>query len=81
MAGLVTFALVAVAHALRVARLDRGHAPRCPSLAFLLRAPPPPWRRRRAVAAALIVWKHRANLRRIAAGTERRLGARRDGAP
>ena len=31
--------------------------------------------------AALIIWKHRENLRRIAAGTERRLGARADGTP
>jgi glycerol-3-phosphate acyltransferase PlsY len=34
-----------------------------------------------ALAAALIVWKHRENVRRIAAGTERRLGARRDPTP
>jgi len=30
-----------------------------------------------AAAAALIVWKHRANLRRVAAGTENRLGRRK----
>ena len=28
------------------------------------------------VTAILIVWKHRANVRRLAAGTERRVGAR-----
>jgi glycerol-3-phosphate acyltransferase PlsY len=29
--------------------------------------------------AVLIVWKHRANLQRVARGTESRLGARRPG--
>jgi glycerol-3-phosphate acyltransferase PlsY len=34
-----------------------------------------------AFAAVLIVWKHRENIRRIAAGSERRLGARKEAAP
>jgi len=34
-----------------------------------------------AVAAALIVWKHRENIRRIAAGRERRMGAGKEGTP
>lgn len=34
-----------------------------------------------AVVAALIIWKHRGNLRRIAKGTERRLGSRAEGTP
>lgn len=47
-----------------------------PSVAWLTGAPPP------VLAAAigtgtLILFRHRANLRRIAAGTERRMGARR----
>jgi glycerol-3-phosphate acyltransferase PlsY len=42
--------------------------------AFLLRElPPVPWAA--AAAAGLITWKHRENLRRLAAGTERRMGA------
>ena len=34
-----------------------------------------------AVAAALIVWKHRENIRRVAAGSERRMGAGKEGTP
>lgn len=45
-------------------------------LAFLLGAPPPIVRAA-AGTAVLIVWRHRSNLRRIARGTEGRLGARR----
>jgi glycerol-3-phosphate acyltransferase PlsY len=42
--------------------------------AFLLRAPAPVgWAA--AATAALIAWKHRGNLARLAAGTERRFGA------
>ncbi len=33
------------------------------------------------VTALLIIWKHRANIRRLAAGTERRVGARPAAAP
>lgn len=44
--------------------------------AFLLGAPPPVVRAA-AGLALLIVWKHRANLQRLARGTESRLGARR----
>ena len=43
-------------------------------LAFLLGALPPiPWAA--TAAAVLISWKHRENIRRLAAGTERRMGA------
>jgi glycerol-3-phosphate acyltransferase PlsY len=43
-------------------------------LAFVLRAPLPiPWAA--TAAALLIAWKHRENVRRLAAGTERRMGA------
>jgi glycerol-3-phosphate acyltransferase PlsY len=49
-------------------------------VAFLTRAPAASCAAA-TVAAALIVWKHRENVRRIAAGTERRLGARADGTP
>ena len=34
-----------------------------------------------AISAALIVWKHRENIRRIAAGRERRLGTPKEGTP
>jgi glycerol-3-phosphate acyltransferase PlsY len=43
--------------------------------AALTGAPRPVWIAA-AVMAALIVWKHRANIRRVAAGTESRLGRR-----
>jgi glycerol-3-phosphate acyltransferase PlsY len=33
-----------------------------------------------AAMAALLVWRHRGNIRKLAAGTESRLGARRDAA-
>ena len=43
-------------------------------LAFLFGALPPiPWAA--AAAAVLIAWKHRENIRRLLAGTERRMGA------
>ena len=43
-------------------------------LAFLFGALPPiPWAA--TAAAVLISWKHRENIRRLAAGTERRMGA------
>ena len=61
---------------LRLGGLHRGHAG-----ARLRRVPPRrvPTSVVRAAAgmALLIVWKHRANLERIARGTENRLGARR----
>jgi len=70
-----------------VARLTRyasvgsiAGASALPVVALLMREPMPSWAAA-AVAAALIVWKHRENLRRMAAGTERRLGARTDGTP
>jgi glycerol-3-phosphate acyltransferase PlsY len=43
------------------------------ALAAVLHAPRPVWIAA-ALMAALIVWKHRGNIRRIAAGTESRLG-------
>ena len=51
-----------------------------PVVAFLMRAPAASCAAA-AVAAVLIVWKHRENVRRIAAGTETRLGARAGGTP
>jgi acyl phosphate:glycerol-3-phosphate acyltransferase len=44
-------------------------------LAALTGAPPPVWIAA-SLMAALIVWKHRANIRRLAGGTESRLGRR-----
>ncbi len=48
-------------------------------VSFATSAPPPvPWAA--FAMAVLIAWKHRENLRRIAAGTENRLGGRKAGA-
>ena len=46
------------------------------ALAFLF-GTPPPVPLAATVVAALISWKHRANIRRLASGTERRMGAPR----
>jgi len=51
-----------------------------PVVALLMRAPATSTIAA-AIAAALIVWKHRENIRRIAAGSERRMGARKEGTP
>ena len=51
-----------------------------PVVALLMRAPAASTIAA-AIAAALIVWKHRENIRRIAAGSERRMGARKEGTP
>ena len=51
-----------------------------PVVAWLMRAPAASTIAA-AIAAALIVWKHRENIRRIAAGSERRMGARKEGTP
>ena len=77
--GLVTFAVVA--RLTRYASVGSiAGASALPVVALLMREPMPSGAAA-AVAAALIVWKHRENVRRIAAGTERRLGARTDGTP
>jgi glycerol-3-phosphate acyltransferase PlsY len=72
-AGLVTFALVA--RWTRYASVGSiAGASALPVVALAMRAPAP-FTAAAALAAALIVWKHRGNLERIRAGTERRLGA------
>jgi glycerol-3-phosphate acyltransferase PlsY len=77
--GLLTFALVAgLTRYASVGSIVGTTA--LPVVAFLTHAPAASTAAA-AVAAALIVWKHRGNLRRIAAGTERRMGARKDAAP
>jgi len=77
--GLVTFAVVArLTRYASVGSIVGTTA--LPVVAFLMRAPGASCAAA-TVAAALIVWKHRENVRRIAAGTERRLGARADGTP
>jgi acyl phosphate:glycerol-3-phosphate acyltransferase len=77
--GLVTFGVVA--RLTRYASVGSiAGASALPVVALLMRAPMPSCAAA-AVAAGLIVWKHRENVRRIAAGTERRLGARTDGTP
>jgi acyl phosphate:glycerol-3-phosphate acyltransferase len=78
-AGLLTFAVVA--GLTRYASIGSvAGASALPIVALLTHAPPASsWAA--AVAAFLIIWKHRGNLRRIAAGTERRLGSRAAGAP
>jgi glycerol-3-phosphate acyltransferase PlsY len=77
--GLVTFALVArLTRYASVGSIVGTTA--LPVAAFLTRAPAASTIAA-AVAATLIVWKHRENIRRIAAGTERRMGARKDGPP
>jgi glycerol-3-phosphate acyltransferase PlsY len=79
MAGLLTFAVVA--GVTRYASIGSvAGASALPIVAVLMRAPPASsWAA--AVAAGLIIWKHRGNLRRIAGGTERRLGSRASGSP
>ena len=71
--GLLVFALVAAVT--RYASLGSVlGATALAVFAFLLRElPPVPWAA--TIAAALIAWKHRENLRRLAAGTERKMGA------
>ena len=77
--GLATFAVVA--RLTRYASVGSiAGASALPVVALLMGEPMPSWAAA-AVAAALIVWKHRENLRRLAAGTERRLGAGTDGTP
>jgi acyl phosphate:glycerol-3-phosphate acyltransferase len=77
--GLVTFAVVA--RLTRYASVGSiAGASALPVVAVLMRAALPSCAAA-AVAAGLIVWKHRENVRRIAAGRERRLGARTDGTP
>ena len=51
-----------------------------PIVAVFLRAPVA-YSAAATAAAVLIIVKHRANLARIAAGTERRMGSRPAGAP
>ncbi|HZM49827.1 MAG TPA: glycerol-3-phosphate 1-O-acyltransferase PlsY [Vicinamibacteria bacterium] len=51
-----------------------------PVVALLMRAPAASTIAA-AIAAALIVWKHRENIRRLAAGSERRMGAGKEGTP
>jgi glycerol-3-phosphate acyltransferase PlsY len=75
--GLVTFALVAALTRYASVGSIAGTSA-LPVVALLIRAPGASTIAA-AVAAALIVWKHRENIRRIAAGTERRMGARKDG--
>jgi glycerol-3-phosphate acyltransferase PlsY len=77
--GLITFAVVArLSRYASVGSIVGASA--LPVVAMLMREPMPS-RAAAAVAAALIVWKHRENVRRIAAGRERRLGAGTDGSP
>jgi acyl phosphate:glycerol-3-phosphate acyltransferase len=73
-AGLLTFGVVA--WLTRLASL--GSIAGCAALPVvaLLMSAPLPSTLAAASAAVLIVWKHRENIRRIAAGRERRLGAR-----
>jgi glycerol-3-phosphate acyltransferase PlsY len=77
--GLLTFALVAgLTRYASVGSIVGTTA--LPVVAFLRHAPAASTAAA-AVAAVLIVWKHRENIRRIAAGSERRMGARKDAAP
>ena len=76
--GLATFALVAALTRYASVGSIAG-ASALALAAFWLREPSAlAWAA--TLVAALIVWKHRGNLRRIAAGTERRLGGRAAGA-
>ncbi|HEY6099418.1 MAG TPA: glycerol-3-phosphate 1-O-acyltransferase PlsY [Anaeromyxobacter sp.] len=77
--GLLTFAIVA--WLTRYASVGSVAGTTALPVVALLTGAPAAYSVAAAVAAALIVWKHRGNLRRIAAGTERRLGARADGRP
>jgi glycerol-3-phosphate acyltransferase PlsY len=77
--GLVTFGVVAwLTRYASVGSIAGTTA--LPVVALLMRAPIPSTAAA-AVSAALIVWKHRENVRRIVAGTERRMGARKEAAP
>jgi glycerol-3-phosphate acyltransferase PlsY len=78
-AGLLTFGVVA--GLTRYASVGSiAGASMLAVVAFVMRAPAPRcWSA--ALVAALIVWRHRGNLRRIAHGTERRLGSRPAAAP
>jgi glycerol-3-phosphate acyltransferase PlsY len=78
-AGLLTFGVVAwLTRFASVGSIAGSTA--LPVVALLMSAPPASTLAA-AFAAILIVWKHRENIRRIAAGSERRLGARKEAAP
>jgi acyl phosphate:glycerol-3-phosphate acyltransferase len=74
-AGLLAFALVA-AVTRYVSLGSMAGAIVLAASAAALGAPWPVWLAAAAMAS-LIVWKHRGNLRRLAAGTESRIGSRR----
>ena len=78
-AGLLTFAVVAgLTRYASIGSIAGSSA--LPIVALLVHAPAAScWAA--AAAAVLIIWKHRANLARIAAGTERRMGSRPAGVP
>lgn len=77
-AGLVAFAAVlALTRYASIASIAGGMT--LAALAFLL-GYPESVARAAAAAALLILWKHRANLRRVAQGTESRIGAKSGGA-
>ena len=78
-AGLLTFALVAAVTRYVSAGSMAGAIVLAASAAAL-GAPWPVWLAA-ASMASLIVWKHRANVRRLAAGTESRIGAHRAAPP
>ena len=79
LAGLATFGVVAALTRYASVGSIAG-ASALPVVAVLLRAPSAScWGA--AAAAALIDWKHRGNVRRIASGTERRIGSQAAGAP
>jgi len=77
--GLLTFGVVAWLTRYASAGSIAGTSA-LPVVAWLMRAPAASTIAA-AIAAALIVWKHRENIRRIAAGSERRMGARKEGTP
>jgi glycerol-3-phosphate acyltransferase PlsY len=78
-AGLLTFAVVA--GLTRYASIGSiAGASALPIVAVFLRAPMA-CSAAATIAAVLIIVKHRGNLARIAAGTERRMGSRSTGAP
>jgi glycerol-3-phosphate acyltransferase PlsY len=72
--GLLTFAIVVTLT--RYASLGSMSGATALAVAAFLTHAPTPLSWAAATDAALIVWKHRANIRRIAAGTERRVGTR-----
>jgi glycerol-3-phosphate acyltransferase PlsY len=77
--GLLTFGVVAwLTRYASVGSIAGSTA--LPIVALLMRAPAASTIAA-AIAAALIVWKHRENIRRIAAGSERRMGAGKEGRP